>query len=279
MHRPPRPEKRGGCLAIEEERAVTGLHMEFSGPESGTPLVLLHGFGGDGSAWDAVKAELPDTVRVITVDLPGHGGSLDSDGRGGAGRMAKAILAGLDAAGVTSFHLAGHSMGGAVSALIAMRAPDRVKSLTLVAPGGMAKEINADLLDRYARARSADEIGACLDEMSAPGFTTPPAVVDHFVAARAKPGQTEALDETYRAMFPNGPEEGQGVLPGDALAALTMPVAVIWGTGDTVLPCPKPSALPASFAFNVLPGLGHMLPEEAPDAVARVLTEAVGSGA
>jgi pimeloyl-ACP methyl ester carboxylesterase len=193
---------------------VTGLHMDFSGPESGTPLVLLHGFGGDGSAWDAVKAELPDTVRVITVDLPGHGGSLNSDGRGGAGRMAKAILAGLDAAGVTSFHLAGHSMGGAVSALIAMRAPDRVKSLTLVAPGGMAKEINADLLDRYARARSADEIGACLDEMSAPGFTTPPAVVDHFVAARAKPGQTEALDETYRAMFPNGPEEGQGVLAG-----------------------------------------------------------------
>jgi pimeloyl-ACP methyl ester carboxylesterase len=48
----------------------------------------------------------------------------------------------------------GHSMGGAVSALIAMRAPDRVKSLTLVAPGGMAREINADLLDRYARAAS-----------------------------------------------------------------------------------------------------------------------------
>jgi pimeloyl-ACP methyl ester carboxylesterase len=48
-------------LAIEEERAVTGLHMDFSGPESGTPLVLLHGFGGDGSAWDAVKAELPGT--------------------------------------------------------------------------------------------------------------------------------------------------------------------------------------------------------------------------
>lgn len=264
---------------IEEERAVTGLHMDFSGAESGTPLVLLHGFGGDGSAWDAVRAELPTTVRVITVDLPGHGGSLNSDGRGGAGRMAKAILAGLEAAGVMAFHLAGHSMGGAVSALIAMRAPDRVKSLTLVAPGGMAKEINADLLARYAKATTEAEIRGCLDEMSAPDFVTAEAVIDHFVAARAKPGQIEALNETYLAMFPDGPEQGQGVLPGEALAALTMPVAVIWGTGDTVLPCPKPSALPASFAFNVLPGLGHMLPEEAPDAVVRVLTEAVGSGA
>lgn len=264
---------------IWEEGAVTGLHMDFSGAETGTPLVLLHGFGGDGSAWDAVKAELPGKVRVITVDLPGHGGSLNSDGRGGAGRMAKAILAGLEAAGVTAFHLAGHSMGGAVSALMAMRAPDRVRSLTLVAPGGMAREINASLLERYARATSVDEIRACRDEMAAADYVTPDAVVDHCVAMRSRAGQIEALDETYRAMFPDGPEQGQGVLPGDALAALKMPVAVIWGTGDTVLPCPKPSALPASFAFNVLPGLGHMLPEEASDAVVRVLAGALGSDA
>ena len=161
---------------------MTGLHMDISGPETGTQLVLLHGFGGDHTAWDAVKAQLPETVRVIAVDLPGHGGSLQSDGRGGAGRMAKAILAGLDGAGVERFHLAGHSMGGAVAALIAMRAPDRVMSLTLVAPGGMAKEINASLLERYARATSADDIRACRDEMAAADYATPQAVVDHCVA-------------------------------------------------------------------------------------------------
>ena len=69
------------------------------------------------------------------------------------------------------------------------------------------------------------------------------------------------------------------MLPGDALAALEMPVAVIWGAEDTVLPCPKPQALPVSFAFSVLPGLGHMLPEEAPDAVIRVLEHAVSAKA
>lgn len=254
---------------------MTGLHLEISGPETGAPLVLLHGFGGDGSVWDAVRAELPEGLRVITIDLPGHGGSLDSEGRGGAGRMAKAILSGLDWAGVGDFHLAGHSMGGAVAALIAMRAGDRVKSLTLVAPGGMAPDINADLLARFARAATEAEIRACLAEMSAPDFAVPSDVIDRFVMARARPGALQALDETYRAMFPEGPAEGQGVLPGDQLAALAMPVAVMWGTQDTVLPCPKPSALPASFAFSVLPGLGHMLPEEAPDAVVRVLAQAV----
>ena len=258
---------------------MSGLHIDYSGPEDGIPLVLLHGFGGDGSAWDPVKAGLPGSVRVMAADLPGRGGSLDADGRGGAGRMAKAILAGLDAAGIQAFHLAGHSMGGAVSALIAMRAPERVKSLTLVAPGGMARAINADLLARYARAATEAEIRGCLDEMSAPGFVMSDAVIEHCVAARARPGQLAALEETYQAMFPNGPDEGQGVLPTDALAALAMPVFVIWGTADTVLPCPSPSALPASFAFSVLPELGHMLPEESPDAIIRVLGQALTSEA
>jgi len=258
---------------------VTGLLIKTSSAGTGEPLVLLHGFGGDGSAWDAVLAGLGEDIRTLVVDLPGHGGSLTSEGRGGAGRMAKAILAGLDDAGVERFHLAGHSMGGAVAALIAMRAPDRVKSLTLVAPGGIDSKINAELLGRYAKAATAEELCACLAEMSAPGFEMPQAVVDRFVAARARPGALEALDETYQAMFPEGPDKGQGVLPGDALSALGMPVAVIWGSADAVLPCPSPRALPAHFALSILPELGHMLPEEAPGAVVRVLRQASAADA
>lgn len=260
---------------------MSGIHMTVSGAPEGMsgeiPLVLLHGFGGSGHAWDGVIPHLPGSVRVIAVDLPGHGKSLNSEGRGGAGRMAKAILAALDEAGVEAFHIAGHSMGGAVSALIALRAGARVKSLTLVAPGGMAREINADLLARYAKAASEADIRASLAEMSAPGFVIPRAVIDGFVSERARPGALEALAETYEAMFPDGPEHGQGVLPVDALAALDMPVFVIWGLADAVLPCPSPAALPASFAFSVLPELGHMLPEEAPEIVAGVLTQAVSA--
>lgn len=254
---------------------MSGLNMIVSGAASGTPLVLLHGFGGSMSAWDPVLACLPSDLKVIRVDLPGHGGSLYADGRGGAGRMAKAILAGLDEIGIEAFHIAGHSMGGAVAALIAMRAGDRVRSLSLVAPGGMAREINADLLSRYAEAKDEAEIRICLAEMSALGFAAPQTVVDEFVEQRERPGAPDALAETYAAMFPEGPEKGQGVLPADALAALDMPVFVIWGLADQVLPCPSPAALPASFAFSVIPEAGHMLPEEVPEMVAHMLIQAV----
>lgn len=251
------------------------LHIDNSGPDDGVPLVLLHGFGGSGQAWVSVLAALPDSTRCIVVDLPGHGGSLHSNGRGGAGRMAKEILSGLDAAGIDSFHLAGHSMGGAVAALIAMRVGPRVRSLTLVAPGGMASAINGDLLARYARAATHADIRSCLEDMAAPGYVLDQSVVDSFVSARSRPGALDALGEIYQAMFPAGLENGQGVLPGDALAALEMPVFVIWGTVDKVLPCPMPASLPVRFAFNVLPGLGHMLPEEAPETVARVIAQAM----
>lgn len=253
---------------------MAGLHMIASGAADGAPLVLLHGFGGTMSAWDRVTESLPADLKIIRIDLPGHGGSLHAEGRGGAGRMAKAILAELDAIGIEDFHVAGHSMGGAVAALIAMRAGTRVRSLSLVAPGGMAREINADLLARYAKAASETEIRSCLAEMSAPGFAAAQETVDQVVADRARPGALEALAETYQAMFPEGAEKGQGVLPSDALAALEMPVFVIWGLADKVLPCPSPVVLPATFAFSVLPEAGHMLPEEAPEMVAHMLAQA-----
>lgn len=100
------------------------------------PLVLLHGFGGIGSAWAPVIERLDPDLPLVVYDLPGHGASLDAEGVGHAGVMAKAILEDLDRRGLSSFHLCGHSMGGAVASLVALKAADSVRSLTLLAPGG-----------------------------------------------------------------------------------------------------------------------------------------------
>ncbi|PWV97559.1 pyruvate dehydrogenase E2 component (dihydrolipoamide acetyltransferase) [Hoeflea marina] len=255
---------------------MSELNFTASGPASGVPIVFLHGFGGLGSSWDAVIAALGDRQPAVTVDLPGHGGSLHAEGRGGAGRMAKAIAAGLEGRGLARFHLCGHSMGGAVAALIALRAPERVASLTLIAPGGMAPEINAELLGRYAQAENEAEIRALWTEMAAPGFDWPADQIAAQAAARRAPGAMAALGETYASMFPAGPDQGQGVIPQAQLAALDMPVAVIWGGDDHVVPCPGPAGLPASFALSLLPGHGHMLPEEAAGAIVRVLRHQTG---
>ena len=251
------------------------LHVSVhNGADDGSiPLVLLHGFGGSHRVWDAVRNALGNAVSTLALDLPGHGDSLNADGRGGAGRMAKAIHVALEDRDLASWHLAGHSMGGAVAALIALRAPNKSRSLTLVAPGGMTPAINAGLLGRFASVTGKGELAAVLADLSAPDAEPEADVLEWMHHQRCRAGALEALQATYSAMFPVGPEKGQGVIPHTQLAGLTMPVSVLWGSEDQVLPCPLPGQLPDNFSLTVLAGHGHMLPETAPEETAVLLRQ------
>jgi pimeloyl-ACP methyl ester carboxylesterase len=254
---------------------MAGPAFRRIGRDDQPPLVLLHGFGGNMRTWNRVFPLVKDAVPLIIFDLPGHGRSIASDGRGGAGRMAKAILQELQAQGVERFHIAGHSMGGAVAALMAMRAPEAVKSVSLIAPGGMAPEINASLLEEFAAAQTHEALESVIGRMAGPGLKVPQGYFEAAAEFRQAPGALEALGETYAAMFPESPEQGQGVLPKEQLAALPMPVRALWGSADVVLPCPVYGALPDSIELTVLPDAGHMLPEERPSDVADFLLRSV----
>ena len=182
----------------------------------------------------------------------------------------KAILADLQARGITKAHFVGHSMGGAIASLIGLRAPDVAESLTLLAPGGFGPEINADLLRRYGAATNADDLRSSLNEMSAPGYAMPTKYVVGLAASRGGLGQHEKLVEIVAAITKG---DRQGEIPRDMLATLTMPVTVVWGTEDTVLPFSQAQDLPQSFKLEVLAGKGHMLMEEARDLVLRIIRQ------
>ena len=249
------------------------LSAETTGhPSEAAPLVLLHGFGGLALSWRPVMALLGDAVPVIAYDLPGHGGSLAIES-GGAGRIARAILADLTARGHSRVHLCGHSLGGAVATLIALHNPDLVASLTLLAPGGFGPEINAAALAAYAGARTAEEIASALEPMAADGFRFHPAWLDAMAAARQQPGAMDALGSIFAAMFVRREAGGaeQGELPIATLEDLAAPVTVVWGTDDHVLPIRQSQGLPVSCQVEQLQGVGHMLIEEAPEAVAAAI--------
>jgi len=243
--------------------------VQGKGPET---VVLLHGFGGHHDAWYDIQPALAVNARVIAYDLPGHGRSLDYPGAGPAHVAAKAILNDLGARGISRAHFAGHSMGGAIAVLAALRAPATVASLTLIAPGGFGPEINFDLLRRYGAAVNADDLRTCMNEMSTPGYPMPTKYVAGLIATRAVTGQREKLIE-IAALITKG--DRQGEIPRDSLAALTMPTKVLWGTKDTVLPCTQTIDLPANLSLETLPDKGHMLLEEARETVIRAIRKAV----
>ncbi len=257
--------------ATEEPRlfAVEYGDGRIGGTQAGEPpVVLLHGFGGCHAIWQGIADGLAGKARTLAYDLPGHGQSLTVPGAGSARRSAAAILADLTARDIRRVHLVGHSMGGAIAALIAIAEPDRIASLTLLAPGGFGEEINDALLRRYAHAVEDEEIRQCLAAMSGPDARIADATLAPYREMRRRPGQTVMLSEMVATIARNG---RQGVIPSEMLASLAMPVTVAWGDADPVLPFSQTRNLPPNFRLMRLPGAGHMLASEVPDAVASII--------
>ncbi len=245
------------------------------GAGDAVPLVFLHGFAGSAAGWVNLQIALERRRGSIAFDLPGHGKAADRRPIGHAGVAMRAVLDSLDGLGVARCHLVGHSMGGAVASLLAVKAGDRVASLTLLAPGGYGREIAAGLLRAYARARSADEIGRLLAGFFGPGFALPRRMAEEIARERTEPGRTAPLAEIAEAILDG---DGQKTLRREDLAGLSMPVKVIWGLCDGVLPVGQAEGLPGAFALHRLAGVGHMPHLEAPRLVARLLAEQIAHG-
>lgn len=248
-----------------------GLFAAEAGTD-GPVLVLLHGFGGSHHVWMPVVDMLSQSCRVLAFDLPAHGHSFDYLGGGPVRVAVDAVLGDLTARGIDRFHLAGHSMGGAISTLMALKAPERIASLTLLAPGGFGPEINMRLLTRYAGATDADTIRACLEMMAGFGRAVSQEAVDDFLNGRQRVGQREKLLEIAAGMTRNGV---QGAIPRDAMAGLPMPVKVLWGLQDAVLPASQAEGLPPFFGIHRFASAGHMLVEEETATVIRLIGESV----
>lgn len=248
-----------------------GLFVKEEGAGSAR-IALLHGFGGSHAVWSAIQPVLARAATTWAYDLPGHGASHDFPDAGPAKVAAQAILADLAQRGGDPVHLVGHSMGGAIATLMALFEPARVASLTLLAPGGFGPEINHRLLVRFSEARDEAQLRSCLEAMTGWYGDVSAAAVDNTLAMRAN-GRHEKLMAMAQGLAKDG---RQGQLPRDKIAALPMPVTLVWGELDNVLPARHLKDLPAHFDIHTFPNLGHMLPDEAPGEMVDIIRRTVG---
>lgn len=239
------------------------------------PVVLLHGFGGDAFGWTSVQLALVRRRRSIAFDLPGHGRATGWHEIGHAGLTARAVTRSLDGLGIERAHLVGHSMGGAVAALIALRSPERLASLTLLAPGGFGREINHRLLRRFAAARTEEDIAPLLEQFFGDGSRLPRAMAAQTAVDRATPGRLDALQRVAEAILDG---DGQRTVDVAALGALERPVKVVWGFQDRVLPIRQTDGLPPTVALHRFPDVGHMPHLERVSDVARLIAESLAHG-
>ena len=114
---------------------LDGYRMRYLRGGSGPPLLLLHGLLGYSFSWRFALPALAEKATVYAVDMPGAGFSdRPANPTGGFRAHAERLLRFLDNVGVESCDLLGTSHGGAIAMRAAALAPERVRSLILVAP-------------------------------------------------------------------------------------------------------------------------------------------------
>ncbi len=226
-----------------------------AGEGEGVPILFLHGFGGDLNGWMFNQPELADGRATHAIDLPGHGGAGKTIDGPALDVLVRAALGYMEQAGLDRAHLVGHSMGGLLAMMIAERAPDRVASLTLIAPAGLGDDIGADYIGGFLSADRRKEMKPVLEML----FSDPGLVTRDMVEDVLKYKRLDGVDAALRAVAAAFTDGGrQTVSFRDRVASLGVPVQVIWGTADRVVPSAHADGLPAGVTVHRIEGKGHM---------------------
>ncbi len=261
-------EAEAEAATVPQPRLVdtgsTRLMVLTVGGGEAEPLVFIHGFGGQINTWLFNQDALAADRLVHVVELPGHGGSGTDVGDGSVGALAAMVLGALDTLDVGRAHLAGHSLGGAVCLQLAATVPARVASITLIAPLGLGPDVSVAYVEGYLAAARRPQMKAALELLfTDPGLVTRP-MTDDALAMKRVDGVQDALARIAASTMPGGKQAYAGR---DALAAVTVPVQVLWGEADQVIPPAHSQDLPNAVAVHILPEAGHMPQMEQASAV------------
>jgi pyruvate dehydrogenase E2 component (dihydrolipoamide acetyltransferase) len=269
---PAEGEEEGGPRTQTVELKGRAIRYLRQG-EGGTPLVLIHGFGGDLNNWLFNQEALAACRAVISFDLPGHGQSSKQVGNATLGEFAQVLHDLMDALDVPKAHLAGHSMGGAIALEFALAHPGRVASLTLIASAGLGPEINGGYIDGFIASTGRRDLKPHLEQLFADPELVSRQMINDILAYKRLDGVDAALRAIRDKFCPGGK---QAVVVRDRIGTLAMPIRLIWGEKDAILPPRHADGLPGSVKVTKLPNAGHMPQMEAASEVNKLIEAQLG---
>jgi len=253
------PEAESGPETLQPQMIGAGgrriRYLKMSDGER-APVVLIHGFGGDLNNWLFTQPVLAQARPTYSIDLPGHGQSGKQVEGGDLEFFASAVFALLEALEIGSAHLVGHSLGGAIALELSLSHPGCVRSLTLIAPAGLGPEININYIQGFIRASRHKQLRPVVEQLFADPSLVGRKMLDDIINFKRLDGAVEALSTIAGTVFPDG---RQSVNLAPRLTDLKVPLQVIWGEQDLIIPANHLKALPPSVAVHLVPGAGHMV--------------------
>jgi pyruvate dehydrogenase E2 component (dihydrolipoamide acetyltransferase) len=258
------PEPDDEAETLPEVATINGRAVSYvsAGDENSDaiPLVLVHGFTGDIASWMFNQPALAADRRVIALDLPGHGASEKFVDDGSTGYLASAVIGLLDELTIGCAHLAGHSLGGAVIAEVYASRPDLVASLTLIAPAGIGEHINGEAILGLAQADRRRGAREALQAMVADPDLVSREMIEQFLRFKRTDGVAAAMAQVASTLADG---DRQRIDISEQLADASVPILVIWGTADTVIPADQAARLPATAEIHLASDAGHLAHMEA----------------
>jgi pimeloyl-ACP methyl ester carboxylesterase len=235
-------------------------------------MVFLHGAGMDHSVWALhARAFAHHGFAVLAPDLPGHGRSA-GPALNSIAALADWTAVLIDAAGVKAARLVGHSMGSLIALATAVRHPEKVAAISLIATAAPMR-VSDDLL---GAAKANDH--AAIDMISLWGYGQRAVLGGCEAPGLWMLGGAERLLERARpgVLFADLSACNDYKDALDAAAKVAVPSAVILGSRDMMTPLKGGKAVAAALAdcrLTVLEGAGHMLMSERPDEVLKALRD------
>ncbi|WP_444930784.1 alpha/beta fold hydrolase [Microbulbifer sp. SSSA002] len=269
---------------ISAERSIAGLelkqlevgdlHIEYLHGGSGTPLVLLHGFGADKDNWNRVAGHLSKNFEIIAIDLPGFGNStsnieLDYDVFSQVARVDKI----LKALKIEKVDLVGSSMGGYIAGNYAAQFPEKVDNLWLISPFGVAGTERSEMFSSIINGqhpvvlpRTESEFLQLFDFLFVEPPFVPKPIIQHLASkAEARVAlNTKIFGQIHR--MKNGVPQPDSPLE-QTLSAYKGSVLVTWGNKDRVLHVSGANTLKQAISHaevDLMNNIGHLPMIESP---------------
>jgi pimeloyl-ACP methyl ester carboxylesterase len=220
---------------------IADIEMYYEEHGSGSPLVLLHGFGGCTQNWQPFIAALSERHRLIVVDLRGHGRSTNPGNEFTHRQAARDVFLLLDTLGIDRFSALGMSSGGMALLHMATSQPRRIDAMVLIS----------------ATSHFPDQARAIMRRAS---FTTMPPPVQEMYRACAKRGdeQIRQLISQFNALSDNRDDM---TFTAQTLSTITARTLVIHGDRDRFFPVEIPVEIYRSIpdaALWIIPGGEHV---------------------
>ena len=271
----------------ERTATVKGSRVRWLAGGSGEAIVLVHGLAGCAANWIEVAPALAKRFRVLVPELPGHGGSAPLAAPPTTRQLAERVVRVAELEQVERYVIAGHSLGGVVALRAAVMRPEGVRGLVLLAAAGIrsSSRLARRLLTLSAivrpgrfvvpyRARVAQSPRLRRLVFGLWGahdpFSLSPAAVLGFLEG---PRHYTDLGGAARALYLDDPRT--------ALHHVRCPVLVLAGARDVQVPLADAFdyARRLRAPVRVVPGCGHLLIGERPDACLDAIAEFASSNA